>query len=333
VLFPTEKTGLPYRNDMFKLGDGETFRAQHAHVDLPLMENDEVLEAPVHQNTLTARYTQRAMRFIGDHRDLPFFLYLAHTFPHSPQYASNDFEGRSPHGYYADAVEELDWSTGRILDTVRQLGIGKHTMVVFTSDNGPAPGRRGEPRWMGGSAGPLRGGKGNTYEGGMRVPAIFWQPGTIPAGRTADAVASVMDILPTAAELAKANLPAGRTIDGRPITKVLTGESPAGGEERLFCYYFGGQLQAVRRGKWKLILRITELPERPASLWYQTMPELFARHYRLKTSPELYDLAADVRESSNLADRHPDIVKDLTRAAERFDAQLQADKQPAASLD
>jgi arylsulfatase A-like enzyme len=318
--------GLPYSNDMFKLKDDETFRAQHAHEELPLMENDRVVEAPVDQHSLTRRYTERALAFIRANRNRPFFLYLPHTFPHSPQYASEKFEGRSPHGFYADTVEEIDWSVGQVLDTLKELGIDRRTMVIFTSDNGPSPGRTNQQRWMGGSAGPLRGRKGNTYEGGMRVPAIFWQPGKVIAGRATDAVASVMDIFPTAAEMAGAKLPAGRTIDGRSLLALLT-DAQAKGEERLFCYYFGGQLQAVRRGRWKLILQIDSLPERPSSLWYQTMPALFEQHYRLKPEPELYDLEADEAETTNVASQHPATVRELTEAARRLDERLQKDKQ------
>lgn len=323
--------GLPYSNDMFRLREGEPFRAQHARQELPLRENDQTLEAPVNQHTLTQRYTDRAIAFIEQNRTRPFFLYLPHTFPHSPQYASADFEGRSPHGFYADAVEELDHSTGRILDTLTRLNLAGNTLVVFTSDNGPAPGRKDEPRWMGGSAGPLRGAKGNTYEGGMRVPAIFWQPGRIAAGKTVDTVASVLDILPTAAHAARAPLPKDRVIDGQSLRDLLYSATPI--TERLFCYYFGGQLQAVRRGKWKLILPIHELPPRPASLWYELMPALFARHYRLKKEPELYDVTADIAERNNVAAQHAGVVRDLTEAAARFDRELQANKRTMVFVD
>lgn len=319
--------GLPYSNDMAKRSHGEEFRAQHADSELPLMENDRIVEAPAVQQTLTQRYTERALSFVQSNRNRPFFLYLAHTFPHSPQYASKEFEGRSANGYYADAVEEIDWSTGQILDGLRKLGIEGKTLVVFTSDNGPAPGRAGDPRYMGGSAGPLRGRKGTTYEGGMRVPAIFWQPGKIAGGKTVDAVASVLDILPTTVEMAGAKLPRGKVIDGSSMAGLLYGASGQAREEKLFCYYFGGQLQAVRWGKWKLVLPIRELPARPPSLWYKTNPELFERHYRLKLKPELYDLAADVGEKANLAEKFPAIVRELTQEAERYDRELQANKQ------
>ncbi len=185
---------------------------------------------------------------------------------------------------------------------------------------------------MGGSAGPLRGAKGNTYEGGMRVPAIFWQPTRIAAGKTVATVASVLDILPTAAHLAGASLPKDRVIDGQSLHTILYSASPPA-PERLFCYYFGGQLQAVRRGKWKLILPIHELPPRPPSLWYELMPALFARHYRLKKEPELYDLTSDIAERDNLAAQHPGIVRDLTQAAARFDHELQANKRPMVFVD
>jgi len=310
--------GLPYSNDMYKLPAGETFRAQHAHVELPLLDNERVAEAPVEQRTLTQRYTERALAFIKENRARPFFLYLAHTFPHSPQYASERFEGRSPHGFYADTVEELDWSTGRILGGLKEMGLERNTLVVFTSDNGPAPGRKGDPRYQGGSAGPLRGGKGTTWEGGMRVPAIFRQPGRIAAGVTTNTVGSVLDLLPTMAEMAGVPVPRDRVIDGRSLVPALGGKRM---DERLFCYYFGGQLQAVRKGKWKLVLRIDKLPDKkPSSLWYELMPQLVARHYRLQPEPQLFDLDGDIGEAQNVAPRYPEVVRELEAAARAFDA-------------
>ena len=159
--------GLPYSNDMLMWEPDTVLRPQHAFWRLPLLDNDEIVEAPVNQHTLTRRYTRKALQFIGDNRDRPFFLYLPHTFPHNPQYASEEFEGRSPHGLYADTVEELDWSVGEVLRTLQDLSLHEKTLVVFTSDNGPT---RGGNRWQhrsaGGSAGGLRGNKGTTFEGG-----------------------------------------------------------------------------------------------------------------------------------------------------------------------
>jgi arylsulfatase A-like enzyme len=296
------------------------------------MLNDEVLEAPVNQHTLTLRYTARAVEFIRANQGRPFFLYFPHTFPHTPSYASEEFEGRSPHGLYADTVEEIDWSVGTILATLDELGIDENTLVVFTSDNGPRVsgiGRKGNrfgERGGGGSAGPLRGHKGTTWEGGMRVPAIFRWPDRIPASRTTGRVASVLDLLPTFAELAGADQPEDRVIDGRSLAQTLASEGQAG-VEPLFCYYFGAQLQAVRHGRWKLFLEIEEYPEKPASIWYTDNDALFKRHYRLQPEPRLYDLEADIGESRDLATEHPETVNRLTRMARQFDASLQADLQ------
>lgn len=310
--------GLPYANDMAKQRDGEPFRAQHAHEELPLLENDRVLEAPVDQHGLTQRYTARAIDFIRRHQKKPFFLFLSHTFPHTPLYASKAFEGRSPHGLYADTVEELDASTGAVIAELRRVGLHQRTMVVFTSDNGPVLGggaRANDPRWQSkGSAGPFRAGKGSTYEGGMRVPGIIWQPGTVPAGRVESGVASALDLLPTALDLARVKPPAV-ALDGRSLRPLFDGKSLP---EIPFCYYFGRQLQAIRLGRWKLVLPVAKLPEKPESLWYELQPELVARHYRLKASPELYAVDADPGERQNVAGAHPEIVEKLMTAARRF---------------
>jgi len=265
------------------------------------------------------------VEFIRANRDRPFLLYLPHTFPHTPLYASSSYEGRSGHGLYADVVEELDWSMGRILDTLDELGLTRNTLVFFSSDNGPRRSGK-EPREAGGSAGPLRGYKGTTWEGGMRVPGIFRWPGVIPPGRTSNVVASLLDILPTLADFASADVPADRVIDGRSLRPILEGKQEDFGADRLFCYYFGAQLQAVRKGRWKLFLAIREYPERPPSLWYQGNDRLFHRHYRLMPHPELYDLSADIGETKNVAAQHPDLVKALTREAAQFDRRLQSDK-------
>ena len=321
--------GLPYSNDMYKQPEDEELRAQHAPWEIPLLYNDEVLEAPVEQHTLTERYTERALDFIRTNRERPFLLYLPHTFPHAPLYAAKAREGRSPHGLYADVVEELDASTGRILDLLAELGIEERTLVVFTSDNGShenpgGPKSRFGERSAGGDNGPLRGRKGNTFEGGVRVPAIFRMPGKVPGGRTVDGVASVMDLLPTIAELASVEPPQGKTLDGRSLAPYLRGEAEL--EERPYHYYFGGQMQAIRMGPWKLFLQIDERPDKPPSLWYALSEGLFERHYRLLPAPELYNLDEDIGETTNVAEKHPDVVARLTQAARAFDAALQADK-------
>ena len=327
--------GLPYSNDMM-IWDGESkFRAQNALKELPLYDCRKpaatIVEAPVEQTTLTRRYTERAVQFIETNRERPFFLYFAHTFPHSPQYASDDFDGKSKGGIYGDTVEELDWSVGQIVETLRRLELDRNTLVFFTSDNGPAPGNPdrivdGKPRYSGGSPGPLRGHKGLTWEGGMREPAIAWWPGRIEPGRETDQVASILDLLPTCAGLAGADLPEDRVFDGTDIGGLILEGDQAGPGERLFCYYFGTQLQAVRKGPWKLVLPIDEYPEPPASLWYLVSPNLFERQHRLFAKAELYNLVSDVAESTNLATEYPEIVATLLAAAHEFDGRLQADK-------
>ena len=326
--------GLPYSNDMLKWEPDTVLRPQHAFWELPLLDNDEIVEAPPNQHTLTRRYTDKAVQFIEENRNRPFFLYFPHTFPHNPQYASEDFEGRSPHGLYADTVEELDWSVGEVLRTLRELDLNEKTLVVFTSDNGPT---RGGGRWgkrsaRGGSAGGLRGNKGGTFEGGMREPGIFWWPGKIAADAETAEVASILDLLPTLAELAGADIPGDKVIDGRSIADLLLGRSDSLAEEPFF-YYFGVQLQAVRLGNWKLFLRQLEPPELSGSLWYLHNPELFERHHRMRDEPELYDLATDRAETRNLASMRPGVVERLDGIARRFDEAMQREKRRPVYLD
>ena len=325
--------GLPYSNDMLKWEPAAALRPQHAFWPLPLLRNDRIVEAPVNQHTLTRRYTEEAVRFIEENRERPFFLYFPHTFPHNPQYASEHFEGRSPHGLYADTVEELDWSVGEVLGALRDLGLSEETLVVFTSDNGPT---RGGGRWgsrsAGGSAGGLRGHKGTTFEGGMREPGIFWWPGKIAGGRETGEPASVLDLLPTMAALAGADIPGDRVIDGRSIADLLLGRTEALPREPFF-YYFGVQLQAIRLGRWKLFLRRSEPHEMSASLWYLQNPELYERHHRMRDDPELYDLAVDRAESRNLAAERPEIVERLDGIARRFDKSMRREKRRPVYLD
>ena len=318
--------GLPYANDSRKQREGEPFVPVLAPVELPLMDNDTVLEAPVDQHTLTSRYTERALRFIRESKGRPFALYLSHTAPHTPLHAAVEREGKSAGGIYGDCVEEIDWSTGRVLETLRELGLEKNTLVLFMSDNGPR-GSGKDPREGGGFAGVLRGRKGTTWEGGMRVPAIAWWPGRIVPRREIPDVASTMDVFPTIASLAGASLPRDRVIDGSSLDRVLTSNSRRPAKDRLFCYYFGAQLQAVRLGRWKLILQITEYPERPLSIWYDNQ-QVFRNHYRLMPQPQLFDVAADPAEKSDLAAKNPDVVRRLTVMAREFDLELQRDKRP-----
>ena len=327
--------GLPYSNDMMIWDGEEPFRAQHALRELPLLSHrksvETIVEAPVDHTSLTKRYTDRAVQFIEENQKNSFFLYFAHTFPHSPQYASAEFAGKSCSGIYGDTVEELDWSVGRIFETLCRLDLDRNTFVFFTSDNGPSPGNPdriedGKPRYSGGSPGPLRGHKGLTWEGGMREPAIAWWPGTIAPGRETSQLASIADLLPTCATLTGATIPNDRVIDGTDISGLLCDGEEASPADRLFYYYFGSQLQAVRDDRWKLILPISDYPDQPQSLWYLVSPNLFQRQHRLFAKAELYDLHEDIGETRDRAAEYPEIVEDLLSKALAFDQGMQKGK-------
>jgi len=320
--------GLPYANDTFRWKFDEPFQHNIAPIDLPLMRGDEMIESPVNQETLTERYTDEATAFIRRNQDRPFFLYLAHTFPHTPLYVSARFAGKSQGGLYGDTVECIDWSVGQILDTLQRLHLDERTLVMFTSDNGPAgPGWQFGPRGGGGSAGPLRGGKFTTFEGGHRVPGIFRWPGKIPAGRVLSEVATTMDLLPTLVKLAGGQPPADRVIDGKDIWPLLAGQPGAKSPYDAFYYYQSEQLQAVRAGRWKLFLPQDQYPE-PTSIMYRLNPAWAKSRFPLRPKPVLYDLVGDIAEQHDVAAEHPDVVQRLLEQARRFDHDLQADKRP-----
>jgi arylsulfatase A len=245
--------GLPYSNDM---GGGEewpkgTF-VKGRRPPLPLVRDLDVIEivSPAQQDRITARYTDEAIEFIRGHKDQPFFLYLPHTAVHVPLHPGDKFRGKSANGTYGDWVEEVDWSIGRVLDTLRELKLDGRTLVVFTSDNGPwlVQGRNG------GVAGPLRGGKGSTWEGGVREPTIAWWPGKIAPATACDAVAANLDLLPTFVKLAGGAVPTDGKIDGADIWPLLSGTSKESPREAHY-YFNGDRLEAVRSGPWKLDIR------------------------------------------------------------------------------
>jgi arylsulfatase A-like enzyme len=282
--------GIPYSNDM-------GVNPSRKSPPLPLLRNERVVEGPVNQNTLTKRYTEEAIRFITANRDKPFFVYLPHAMPHNPVHASERFRGKSANKGYGDAVEEIDWSTGEILTSLRKLGIDDRTLVLFTSDNGAAS------AW-GGSNSPLSGWKGTTMEGGMREPCVVRWPGRIPAGTTCDEMCSTMDLLPTFARLAGTKPPGDRVIDGKDIWPLMSGKEGAESPHEAFYYYQMDQLQAVRSGRWKLHLRL-EVKKRN---WGEGM----------KNSPlQLYDLKADIGEMTNVAADHSGVVARLLALAEK----------------
>jgi arylsulfatase A len=283
--------GLPYSNDMGPVEDGVKSNLGaplpvskgRGQPPLPLMRNNTVLGRVVAQDQteLVARYTDEALKFVRSHRDRPFFLYLPHSAVHFPLYPGRDFQGRSQNGLYGDWVQEVDWSVGRVLDAIRALKLDQRTLVIFTSDNGGSLAHGAVNR-------PLRGGKGSTHEGGMRVPTIAWWPGRIPAGTESDVVAGMMDILPTLVRLAGGSLPGDRKLDGGDIWPILAGQPDAESPHEVFYYYRGLNLEAVRAGSWKL--RLAEGP--------------------------LYDLEHDISESADVAARHPEVVRRLRQLAE-----------------
>ncbi len=282
--------GIPYSNDMGA-------KQRKINPPLPLLQNEKVIEAPANQNTLTKRYTEQVIDFISANKNKPFFVYLPHTMPHNPVHSSERFRGKSANNGYGDCVEEIDFSTGQILQTLKNLNIDDRTLVIFTSDNGAAS------RW-GGSNLPLSGFKGSTMEGGMREPAVMRWPGKIPAGKTCDELASTLDLLPTLALLAGTKPPADRIIDGKNIWPLMEGKKGAKSPHNAFYYYKIDQLQAVRSGKWKLHL--------PYKIKKRSQ-EKEASFSPLK----LYDLEADIAETNNVADLHPDVVKRLFALAEK----------------
>lgn len=278
--------GIPYSNDMDHVGPKD---GKPAYWNVPLMQDSSIIERPADQTTLTRRYTEKAVQFIQNNKGRPFFLYLAHTMPHVPLFASKDFLGKSKRGLYGDVIEEIDWSVGQILQTLKANQLDKNTLVVFTSDNGP---------WLvqnenGGSAGLLKAGKGTTWEGGMRVPMIAWWPGSIPAGQTSATLATTLDLLPTIAELASADIP--EAIDGLSMAQVLKGEAETPRE--FFAFYRGTELFAVRYGPWKA--------------HYITQTSYPAGPKEYHNPPLLYHLENDPSERFNVAENHKEVIQKI----------------------
>ena len=299
--------GIPYSNDMDRIADAPrgtaAFRdSKVIYWNVPLMRNTEIVERPADQNTITRRYTEEAVRFIEKSRQRPFFLYLAHNMPHVPLFASDDFRGSSRRGLYGDVVEEIDWSVGRVLDTLNALNLAQRTLVVFTSDNGPWL----SFRQQGGSAGLLREGKGCTFEGGMREPTIFWWPGKIAPGVVRD-MGSTLDLLPTFAKLAGAKLPRDRVLDGADISPALLGTGPSGRDVMFF--YRGTELYAVRKGPFKA--------------HFITKPAYGPREARRHEPPLLYNLEHDPGEHYNVAADHAEIIDEIRQLAETHTQAMQ----------
>lgn len=306
-----EYFGLPYSNDMWPYHPtSKDFPA------LPLIEGTKIINANVtaeDQQHLTQWNTEHALKFIERNREQPFFLYMPYNMPHVPIYASDKFRDSTGKGIYADVVAEIDWSVGKVVAALRQYGLEQNTLVLFTSDNGP---------WLSygnhaGSAKPLREGKGTAWEGGQREPTIAYWPGRIPAGTVCDEVAGTIDVLPTLAHLAGAELPKQK-IDGLNAWPILSGAAGATSPHEAYYYYWGRDLHAVRSGQWKL-----HFPHAYRSLQGPGGSDGKPAPYReLTCGLELYNLENDIGESTNVAAANPEVVARLSKLADKIRGEL-----------
>ena len=296
--------GLPYSNDMWP------FHPTAKFPPLPLIDKDKIQEYNPDQTQLTTWYTEHAVKFIADHKDRPFFLYVPHSMPHVPLFVSEKYAGKTERGLYGDVISEIDWSVGQILAEVKKHGLDENTLVIYTSDNGP---------WMsygdhGGSAKPLREGKGTTWEGGVRVPGLMRWPGKIPAGKVCREPCATIDILPTMAHLLNVPLSSDRKIDGLNIWPLMSGDPQGKSPHDALYFYWGHGLEAVRSGPWKLhfphAYRSTE--GQPAGQGGKPGP-----YIQKKTDLALYNLETDFSETTNVATEHPEVVAKLQALAEK----------------
>lgn len=300
--------GIPYSNDMDRVNDVDAREAlmdpKIEYFNVPLMRNTEIIERPADQTTIVKRYTEEALKFITHNRQKPFFLYLAHSLPHVPLFASTKFKGTSARGLYGDVIEEIDWSTGQILDALRKSGLDKNTYVIFTSDNGP---------WVifdenGGSTGPLFGSKGTSYERGVRVPAIFWGPGRVKPAVISQ-MGSTLDLLPTFSTLAGATLPTDRVYDGYNLVPVLRGTGKSPRNEML--YYHSTRIFAARKGDFKLY-------------FYKNNPAGYPEKMEKLETYTLYNVQHDPSERFNIAAKHPEMVREIEEMVRQHQATVVA---------
>jgi arylsulfatase A-like enzyme len=304
--------GIPYSNDMNhpdnknkpKLKSDESWKNMKTSVKLwntPLIENEKIIELPVNQRTITRRYTDKAIEFLKENKQKACFVYLAHSMPHIPLYVPEDAYDADPKNAYKCVIEHIDAEVGRLMDYVRSEQLERETIVIFTSDNGP---------WLsfgshGGSALPLRAGKGTTFEGGQRVPCVVWAPGKIEEDSQYDDLVSSMDLMPTLAAMARSEIKSEKKIDGIDVSKVLFngGESP----RNEFVYYSArGNLEGIRRGAWKLLIK-------------------GAKGKRVSS---LFNLEKDLSEKNNLIQAHPELVSQLSKRMLELDAEIEANKRP-----
>ena len=268
--------GIPYSNDMGRQKEDDVYPP------LPLLRDEEVIQAQPDQRGITERYVEESVRFIRENKEKPFFLYFAHMHVHLPHYPPARFVAESENGVYGAAVAAIDWAADVLFDELQSLGLDDNTLVIFTSDNGS------RARDEGGSNAPLRSTKGTTWEGGQRVPCIMRWPGVIPAGTECNELALSMDLHPTLAAITGATLPSDRTIDGKDIRPLMQAEKDAESPHESFFYYKRNSIEAVRSGQWKLHIRKDD-----------------------EEMQQLYNLESDIGETENLYAQHPEIVADL----------------------
>ena len=307
--------GLPYSNDMWPYHPGVRHLPMEERIKrwphLPLIDKNEVINpevSPKDQEQLTTQYTERAVRFIEENKERPFFLYVPHSMVHVPLYVSDKFKDKSGVGLFGDVMMEVDWSVGQILETLRKHQLDEKTLVLFTSDNGP---------WLSygdhaGTAGPLREGKGTMFDGGCRESTIAWWPGTIPAGTLCKEPAMTIDVLPTVASLIGAELP-NHKIDGKDITPLLKGLPGAKSPHEAYFMYYGRELQAMRMGNWKL-----HFPH-----GYRTMAGnpggtdgIPTDYQQARIGLSLFDLSKDIGETTDVKDQHPNVVARMQELAQ-----------------
>jgi len=323
--------GIPYSNDNSKYHPSLAAEMP----PLPLYEDAKVIETDPDQSQFTRRITEKAVSFIRRHEKKPFFLYVPHVMPHVPIFASDRFRGKSPHGLYADVVEEMDWSVGLILAAVQQAGIADNTLILFFSDNGPFLSYGNHA----GSAAPLREGKLTSYEGGVRVPFIAHWPGKVPAGKVSDEMLTEMDIMPTLQAWLKAP---GSTLktDGKDVTDLWFGKEAAKTPHEAIAFWAGTELQAIRSGEWKLHFShpyITPHAEpgrdgkpsnwehmQPAAITQSGIAGIATRHgYKVaQQEVALYNLREDSAETQDLSASHADVVARLKQLAEPLRQEL-----------
>ncbi len=315
--------GIPYSNDMNHPDNKGKPKGGPDGMDIlwkdpestltkwktPLFEDEEIVELPVDQRTVTRRYTQKAIDFVKAHRDGPFFVYLPHSMPHIPLYVPDDVRDPDPKNAYINTIEHIDAEVGRLLDVLDELKLADNTYVIYTTDNGP---------WLsfkhhGGSAGPLRDGKGTTFEGGQRVPCLMRGPG-IPAGTVCDELTGTIDVLPTVAAVTGQPLPEGKRIDGMDVSGLWMGTAERSPREEFVHYTSRGEVEGIRQGNWKLLVKKPRGPRNSKRGPAPPKPPQIL----------LFDLSEDVGEQNNLAEEHPETVNRLRERMEQLDAEITA---------